>query len=91
MTIMKPLPFRQLVHLFNVMIADNGEEMMASGFEVFGIIEATKISLPKLPTHDHFKDISIVKGSINFLAILDKKTSIETFAVKNQIKILTEI
>ena len=57
---------RQLTVLFDIMKTDKGEEMTVGGWEVSGVSKAIKIGLSKLQTLRHFKDIFIIKGSVDF-------------------------
>ena len=72
---MKPLHVRQLVMLFKIITAADGEEMMTSGLEVYVIKEAIKVVLSKILTLDHFKGVCTIEENIDFRAILKEETS----------------
>ena len=72
---MKPLHVRQLVKLFKIITAADGEEMMTSGLEVYVIKEAIKVCLSKIPTLDHLKGVCTIEENIDFQAILKEETS----------------
>ena len=69
---MKPLHVRQLVMLFKIITAADGEEMMTSGLEVYVIKEAIKVVLSKILTLDHLKGVCTIEENIDFQALKEE-------------------